>query len=99
MTEEQPEGGAGPAIAAHSKDATSRGATSGATGNATPPSSGASETVNRLAGQAQENLRQSGETATRAAGQVSEFVRAQPFTILAVTGIACFAIGLLVARR
>lgn len=37
--------------------------------------------------------------AGRASDQVVEFVREQPFIALALTGLACFTLGILLGRR
>jgi len=70
MDENQVIGGSGPALAAHSKDASAPGATaaSSATGNAAGASSSARDTVNKLSGQAREAASQMGASVSDAAG-------------------------------
>ncbi len=116
MDENQIKGGSGPALAAHSKDASVPGATSAssATGNDASGSSSASEAVTHLSGQAREAAGRMGasvsdaagrarqtlsEQGSRAADQGSALVREQPFVALAVTGVVCLVIGILLGRR
>jgi ElaB/YqjD/DUF883 family membrane-anchored ribosome-binding protein len=120
MSDKPIDGGAGPALAAHSKDAAAPGAmpASSATGNERTSSAGAapgiSEKVSRLSEQASEaagratswasasagNARQalSGQGG-RAADQAADFVREQPLVAIAVTGLVCLALGVLLGRR
>jgi ElaB/YqjD/DUF883 family membrane-anchored ribosome-binding protein len=78
MSDNQIEGGAGPAMAAHSKDAPAplSNAASRTTGNegsdGKSASATASEAVNRLAGQAREAASQVGRRASQISGQVRE---------------------------
>lgn len=115
MSEEQTKGGAGPALAAHSKDGSAPGLTpaSSATGGETAQP-GSTSGVSGLADQARDVAGQFGASATeavtkvrqglsdgggRAADQTSAFVRDQPLMALALTGAACLAIGILLGRR
>lgn len=69
MSEKQFEAGAGPALAAHSKDASVSGQTpaSRATGNDAEPASSVSETVSRASEQAREAAGQIGSSVSNAA--------------------------------
>ena len=116
MDENQIKGGSGPALAAHSKDASAPGLTpaSSATGDDAGGSSSASETVTSLSGQAREAAGRMGasvsdaagrvrqtlsEQGTRAADQGSALVHEQPFVAMAVTGMVCLLVGILIGRR
>lgn len=112
---EQTEGGAGPAIAAHSKDASAPGAIpASSTTESTGRPSSVAETISGVAGQAREAAGRLGASASDAAGtakqsladrsgraadQTATFVREQPIVALAVTGAVCLAIGILLGRR
>lgn len=121
MSDNPIDGGAGPALAAHSKDASATGsaAASAAQGNNDGASTagaapGVTEKVSRLSEQASEaagraaswastsagNARQalSGQ-GSRVADQATEFVREQPMVAIAVTGLVCLALGVLLGRR
>ena len=115
MSEKQFEAGAGPALAAHSKDASVPGQTpaSRATGN-DAASSGISETSNSASGRAREAAGQISSAvsdaarntrqrllseADHAAEQAMEFVRDHPAVALTLTGAVCFAVGVLLGRR
>jgi ElaB/YqjD/DUF883 family membrane-anchored ribosome-binding protein len=110
MSESYTEGGAGPALAAHSKDGSARGQTaaSEATGTTGRGSGGA------MAGQAQESMSNAASSAYNAAGQArdmlsdragqvadqaGQFVRDQPVFMLMVTGLLCLMLGILLGRR
>ena len=116
MSENQNKGGSGPALAAHSKDASTPGPTSAssASGNEPSGSSGAGETASRLSGHAREAASQMNasvsdaagrarqglsEQGNRAADQGSALMREQPFVALALTGVVCLMIGILIGRR
>jgi ElaB/YqjD/DUF883 family membrane-anchored ribosome-binding protein len=115
MDENRNDGGAGPALAAHSKDAAAPGPNpaSNKTGSS-EPSGGVSETVSRLSEQAREAAGRLGSSVSEAAGsarqtlseqggravnQAGVFVREQPLMALAVTGVVCLAMGILLGRR
>jgi ElaB/YqjD/DUF883 family membrane-anchored ribosome-binding protein len=90
--DEKVETGAGPALAAHSKDGSAIGQTSASstTGNrAGVGENSAAETVSRLSEQASQ----------RASDQVTDFVREQPVLALVAAGAVCFVLGLLIGRR
>ncbi len=102
---EKIEGGAGPALAAHSKDASKPH---------TSVANEAADTVSGLAGQMREAVghaassvseaaNAAGETVSRqtsrAADQAAEFVREQPLVALLATGAICFMLGTLISRR
>jgi ElaB/YqjD/DUF883 family membrane-anchored ribosome-binding protein len=120
MSDNPIDGGAGPALAAHSKDAAAAGAmpASSATGNeptsAGSTASGISDKVSRLSEQASEAAGRAASWASASAGnarqalsgqggraveEATEFVREQPLVAIAVTGMLCFALGVLVGRR
>jgi ElaB/YqjD/DUF883 family membrane-anchored ribosome-binding protein len=79
MNENQNEGGAGPALAAHSKDGSTPGPTpaSSATGREATPSSSATETAGKLAGQAREAAGRLGSSVSDAAGRAREGLSTQ----------------------
>lgn len=107
--------GAGPALAAHSKDGSAAGGTpaSNATGNSWETEN-MGETVSRLAGQAQDGVERAATAAREAAGNAADtlskqgsravdgatdFVRDQPLLAMAATGIVGLILGALLARR
>ena len=110
MSESYTEGGAGPALAAHSKDGSVRGQTaaSEATGQPATPSassmaqqtrdavSNAASAAYSSAAQAQDVISKRGG---QAADQVGQFVREQPVLALMMTGVLCLTLGLLLGRR
>jgi ElaB/YqjD/DUF883 family membrane-anchored ribosome-binding protein len=115
MDENQTPGGAGPALAAHSKDGSVPGPTraSGATGD-NGDRAGVADTVSRLSGQAREAAGRASSSISGAAGsarqtisdqggqavdQVSTFVRDQPLAALAITGMIGLALGVMLARH
>jgi ElaB/YqjD/DUF883 family membrane-anchored ribosome-binding protein len=71
---EQTEGGAGPAIAAHSKDASAPGATSASSTPESAPAgpSSVSDTISGVAGQAREAAGRLGASVTDAAATASQ---------------------------
>jgi ElaB/YqjD/DUF883 family membrane-anchored ribosome-binding protein len=79
MSENQFEGGSGPALAAHSKDASAPGPTSAssATGDDTSGSSSASEVVSKLSGQAREAASRVGASVSDAAGRARQTLSEQ----------------------
>jgi ElaB/YqjD/DUF883 family membrane-anchored ribosome-binding protein len=114
MSENQVEGGAGPALAAHSKDASATGHTraSRATADATSPRE--VDGANTLGGQAREAAGRVASTVSDAAGRVrdtvsgqtrqvvdqaGEFVRAQPLLTVAGFGLVCLLVGVLIGRQ
>jgi ElaB/YqjD/DUF883 family membrane-anchored ribosome-binding protein len=101
MSENQVEGGAGPALAAHSKDASATGHTpaSQATADATSPRAAAgrvASTVSDAASRVHDTV--SGQ-AGQAANQAGEFVRTQPLLALAGFGLVCLLVGVLIGRQ
>jgi ElaB/YqjD/DUF883 family membrane-anchored ribosome-binding protein len=115
MTEDETRGGAGAALAAHSKDGSATGSTpaSKATGNKWE-SNGMSDTVTRIAEQAQDGIertakaaRHAGENAAdtlskeggRAVDDATHFVRDQPLLAMVATGVVGLILGALLARR
>src|SRR3954469_24087384 len=79
MNENQIEGGSGPALAAHSKDASTPGPTSAssATGNQPSGSSSAGETASSLSGQARDAASRMGASVPDAAGRARQSLSAQ----------------------
>ncbi len=79
MDENQVKGGSGPALAAHSKDASAPGTTSasGATGNDARGSSSAREAVSSLSGQAREAAGRMGASVSDAAGRAGQTLSEQ----------------------
>ena len=114
MNENGISGGAGAALAAHSKDASAHGQTPasgmmGDHGHASGPGggSGSPGTVQEgaghrgtSAGEAVGNAREAlaGQGA-RAMDQAADFVRGQPLAAMAITGAVCLALGVLLSRR
>ncbi len=102
MDEDELIGSAKPALAAHSKDASTAGQTpmSSKTGDAKPmPETGGDKAQTSVRDMA-ENVRTTlSDHGGRAADQAMEFVRAQPLIALSVTGAICFAFGVLLGRR
>jgi ElaB/YqjD/DUF883 family membrane-anchored ribosome-binding protein len=106
MSESYTEGGAGPALAAHSKDGSARGQTtaSEATGS---PSRGpvdtaaeqARDSISNAAASAYNAAGQARDMLSERAGQAGQFVREQPVFMLVVTGLLCLMLGLLLGRR
>lgn len=109
MDENKVEGGAGAALAAHSKDASAPGATpaSSATGNDQEAPGTIFETASRLAGQVGSSISDMAGTGRkdlpdmsgRVADQAAEFVRERPFAALVITGVVCLMMGVLLGRR
>jgi len=79
MDENQTVGGSGPALAAHSKDASAPGPTpaSSATGSDAAPSSSVRETVSGLTGQAREAAGRLGSSVSDAAGRARQSLSEQ----------------------
>jgi ElaB/YqjD/DUF883 family membrane-anchored ribosome-binding protein len=110
MSESYTEGGAGPALAAHSKDGSIRGQTaaSEATSRPATPSassmakqsrdavSNAASAAYHSAGQARDMVSDRGG---QAADQLGQFVREQPVFALAIAGFLCLTLGILLGRR
>jgi ElaB/YqjD/DUF883 family membrane-anchored ribosome-binding protein len=105
MSESYTEGGAGPSLAAHSKDGSIRGQTpaSEATGQPATPSNVASDAVSKAAASANGVLGQARDVITERGGQAADrldqFVREQPVLALVVTGILCLTLGVFLGRR
>jgi ElaB/YqjD/DUF883 family membrane-anchored ribosome-binding protein len=103
-------GGAGPALAAHSKDGSVQGQTPASQATGTPDSASADTLAGRArdtisnatssaytaAGQARDMVSERG---SQAADQVGHFVREQPVFTLVVTGLLCLMLGILLGRR
>ena len=90
MDENQLPGGAGPALAAHSKDGSAPGPThvSSARGDNGDRARGEADNVSKLTGGARAAV---GRAATT-------FVQDQPIAALAVTGMIGLALGVMLAR-
>jgi ElaB/YqjD/DUF883 family membrane-anchored ribosome-binding protein len=86
--------GAAPALAAHSKDASTPGPTSASSssGKSLPRTA----TVGEHAAEAIDAILTQG---ARAATPASDYVRAQPLAAVVAVGALCFALGLLFGRR
>jgi hypothetical protein len=91
MSEYETRGGAGPALAAHSKDASAPGQTAASTTTGRNAPGG----LARNGGSAESLSAMS----CRAMDEGAAFIREQPFIAMAATGAICLAIGLMVARR
>jgi ElaB/YqjD/DUF883 family membrane-anchored ribosome-binding protein len=102
MNENQLRGGAGPALAAHSKDASAPGQTpaSEATGGDRGQAGTAGDTLGASVSDA---ARQTGdyvsEQSSYLTAQGTAFVREQPLLALALTGAVCLGLGFLLGRR
>src|SRR6476659_4951161 len=104
MSESYSEGGAGPALAAHSKDGSARGQASETTG--TPASNEtagqANGTTNNTTSSAYRTARESASVVSERAGQgieqATQFVRDQPAFTLVLTGFLCLMLGILLGR-
>lgn len=99
MSEKQIDGGAGPALAAHSKDASvpSHDPKSSMTGG-TPrmaSANGLGGAVANVASQARDRFTAPGGGAE----QVGDYVRENPITALLATGLAGLILGGIIARR
>ena len=79
MDENQIPGGAGPALAAHSKDGSAPGPTSASstTGDNSDRAQGGTDTVNRLAGQAREAAGRAASSISGAAGSARQTISDQ----------------------
>jgi ElaB/YqjD/DUF883 family membrane-anchored ribosome-binding protein len=110
MSESYTEGGAGPALAAHSKDGSVPGQTPASEAIGRPASSSASnmapqarDAVSNAASAAYSSAAQArdmvSERGGRAADQVGQFVREQPVLALMMTGVLGLTLGLLLGRR
>lgn len=110
MDENQNTGGPGPALAAHSKDGSAPGQTSasqaaGETGQPTGAKAPAGQarqaaewmtsSMSDVTHRAREITAQGGD----AAKQAADLVRGQPLTAVAVTGVVCLMLGMLIGRR
>ena len=109
MSDEKVEGGAGPALAAHSKDAATLGsgpAPSNAANDEahqSSPAASKTDTVTQISGQTREAASKAIDNAPQvldnASEQVSAFVRNRPIAALMGAGIAGLALGMLLSRR
>jgi len=99
MSEKQIDGGAGPALAAHSKDASvpSHDPKSSMTGGKphAASASGLTGAVTNVASQARDRFTAPGGGAE----QVGDYVRENPITALLATGLAGLILGGIIARR
>jgi len=102
MSETQAQGGAGSAIAAHSKDASAPGQTpaSSATGDVQGQVGSVGDRLTESASNAAEQTGQdvSGQ-GNRLASRGLAFVRERPLLALALTAAACFSLGFVGRRR
>jgi ElaB/YqjD/DUF883 family membrane-anchored ribosome-binding protein len=116
MNEKPVEGGSGPALAAHNKDASvppGQTAAPEATGP-TRGTRGPAEMASTVSGQVQDTARRVSSSLPNAARQArdtvagqtglatkqaADFISAQPLMALAVTGIGCLALGMVLGRR
>lgn len=115
MTENDNPGGAGAALAAHSKDGSATGSTPApsATGK-TWEQTDMSDRVSRLAEQAQDGVERTAKVMRNAAGDAADilvkqgdravdgathFVRDQPVLAMLATGLVGLVLGTLLARR
>jgi ElaB/YqjD/DUF883 family membrane-anchored ribosome-binding protein len=100
-------GAAGPAVAAHSKDASVEGPTAASSATGKPAPRGDSATVHGVAGSARaaasEMAGVAAETLSRETGRAADhaaaFVRAQPLVALLGSAMLGFVLGSLLARR
>lgn|SRR5689334_2071961 len=107
MSESYSEGGAGPALAAHSKDGSARGQTSASETTGTPASNEtagqANGTTNNTTSSVYRTARESAGVVSERAGQgieqATQFVRDQPAFTLVLTGFLCLMLGILLGRR
>jgi ElaB/YqjD/DUF883 family membrane-anchored ribosome-binding protein len=108
MNENEVRGGAGPALAAHSKDASTPGTgNQGDAGDMPDKVNGlfdaAHGSVDRVATAVRDAAGKTRDTLSghggRAADQAADFIRERPLMTVAVTGAICLAFGLLLARR
>ena len=105
MPDNDTRGGAAPALAAHSKDASVPGQTPASSTKASPPASTTGHGV-KTAGD-MKNLDDAAtkvrdiasEYGGRAAEKASDYVQTQPLFALAVTGLMGMIIGAMLARR
>jgi len=110
MSESYTEGGAGPALAAHSKDGSVPGQTPASEAIGQPASSFASD-MSQHARDAVSNAASSAYSAAgrardmvserggQAADQLGQFVREQPVLALTATAVLCLTLGVLLGRR
>jgi ElaB/YqjD/DUF883 family membrane-anchored ribosome-binding protein len=114
MSENQVERGAGPALAAHSKDASLAGNTPASQATADEKSPREADGASTLSGQAREAAGRVASTvsdaasrardtvseqAEQAATQAGEFVRSQPLLAMAGFGLVCLLVGVLIGRQ
>ncbi len=101
MSENQIDGGAGPALAAHSKDASvpshdpKSSMTGGVPHTASASAGGLTSAVANVASQARDRFTGAGGGAE----QIGEYVRENPITALLATGLAGLILGGIIARR
>ena len=110
MSESNPVGGAGPALAAHSKDGSAPGQTAAAEatgtsagGSASTAAGHARDSISNAASSAYEAADQAldmlSERGGRAGDQLGQFIHDQPVFTLMVTGLLCLMLGILLGRR
>ncbi len=103
MSDNKPQGSAGSALGAHSKDSPHGESQPGSwqqagadmAGEAKEGMERVAHTVRDAAATARDTIATRGSQAMESTGQM---VRDQPMTALAVTGLACFAIGMMIGR-
>ncbi len=101
MSEKQIDGGAGPALAAHSKDASvpshdpKSSMTGGTPHTASTSATGLGSAVTNVATQARDRFTAPGGGAE----QIGDYVRENPIMALLATGLAGLILGGIIARR
>ena len=112
--DEKIESGAGPALAAHSKDGSTAGPSPASSKTGSAAGDDANSASSNLSGQARDAAGRAAASASEAVGgasqrlsgqggratdQLAQFVREQPVTALVTTGVVCLALGVLLGRR
>jgi ElaB/YqjD/DUF883 family membrane-anchored ribosome-binding protein len=114
MSDNKSQGGASSSLGAHSKDTSHGGSQSHGQSSTTPEHGGSWQQAGAdMAGQAKEGMERVAHTVRDAASSArdtiatrgsqamettNQMVRDQPMTALAITGLACFAIGMMIGR-
>lgn len=109
MSGNQDIGGARPALAAHSKDASAPGQTQASSAKPEEKSresstgcdayKGVKEGVEHVRAAAEQAAETISAEANRTVEQASEYVRQQPFTALALISVLSLAVGVFIGRR